>query len=101
MPWKECSAMSQRRELVAVAKAPGVRVTQLCRRFGVSRKTAYKWLARERERPGEAAALLDRSRRPRRSPARTDAAVEGAVVRLRGEHPAWGGRKLRARLLAL
>jgi transposase-like protein len=41
MPWQECSSMSQRQELVALAKAGQVGVTELAKRFGVSRKTAY------------------------------------------------------------
>jgi transposase InsO family protein len=68
-------------------------MSELCRRFGISRKTGYKWLGR-----GEADGLSDRSRRPRSSPARTASEIERAVLALRDEHPAWGGRKLRKRL---
>src|SRR5438270_502370 len=46
MPWHEVSAMSLRSEFVALARAAGANVRQLCRRFGVSPKTGYKWLAR-------------------------------------------------------
>src|SRR4029077_19995038 len=70
-----------------------------CRRFEVSPKTAYKWLARFHAEG--VAGLGDRSRRPARSPARTREALEQEVLKLRAEHPAWGGRKLRARLRAL
>jgi transposase InsO family protein len=75
----------------------GANVSELARRFGVSRKTAYKWLVRAKAR--EPLSLSDRSRRPASSPAKTAAAVEARVVSLRGQHPAWGGRKLRRRLL--
>jgi transposase InsO family protein len=93
MPWKECSSMSQRRELVTLALSKEVGVTELCRRFGVSRKTAYKWIAIGREKG--TADLADRSRRPRRSPKRSSVKTEEAVLAVRNEHPVWGGRKIR------
>lgn len=97
MPWKEASIMSQRLELVALARAAdGPVLAELCRRFGVSRKTAYKWLGRY---GGGDRQLRDRSRRPLRSPARCQAVIEQQVVELRQQHPAWGPRKLRQYLL--
>ena len=96
MPWETKTTMSQRLEFIHLAGQEGANVRELCRRFGVSPPTAYKWLARHRA-DGDAG-LADRSRRPRRSPDRTAAAVEAAVVALRQRHPAWGGRKLRRRL---
>jgi len=99
MPWTECDRMSQRRELLALAAVGGVSVAALARRFGVSRKTVYKWLTRYRTE-GEAG-LADRSRRPHTSPNRTGPAVEAQVLALRAEHPAWGGRKLHHRLKRL
>jgi len=99
MPWKEVSTMSLRQEFVTLARAGAVNVRELCRRFGISAKTGYKWLRRFRQ--GGTAALADQSRRPRHSPGQTPAALERAVLDLRQQHPAWGGRKLRARLQAL
>ena len=96
MPWKVTDAMSLRRELVSLMQQEGANVSELCRRFGVSRKTAYKWA--KRAAPGQGVALADRSRRPAKSPAKTAEPVEARVVALRGQHPAWGGRKLRRRL---
>jgi transposase InsO family protein len=87
-----------RLEFVSLAVAEGANVRELCRRFGVSPQAAYKWIGRYRQ--GGADALADRHRRPANSPARCGASVEAEVLRLRGEHPAWGGRKLRASLLA-
>ena len=98
MPWNEVSAMSLRREFVMLASVEGANVSTLCRRFGVSRKTGYKWLARARRE--EAPVLADCSRRPGHSPARTAPVVEAIILRLRAQHPAWGARKLRARLEA-
>jgi len=88
--------MSQRRDFIHLAGQDEANVRELCRRFGISPPTAYKWLARHRAE-GDAG-LVDRSRRPHASPERTIAAVEAAVLALRRQHPAWGGRKLRRRL---
>jgi transposase InsO family protein len=88
--------MSLRHEFVILAGQPGVNIQRLCRRFDISRKTGYKWL--ERYRAGGVAALGDRSRRPRQFPAQCPAAVAAEVLALRGQHPTWGGRKLRRRL---
>jgi transposase InsO family protein len=90
--------MSQRREFVMLASAEDINLSQLCDRFGISRKTGYKWLSRFR---ANATGLADLSRRPHHSPWRTRAVIEAQVLKLRRQHPAWGGRKLRARLIAL
>src|ERR1051325_2364184 len=99
MPWKESISMSQRHEFVLLATSPDANFSQLCRRFQISRKTGYKW--RRRFLSGGSQALADLSRRPSRSPRRTQACIEEQVIALRSEHPRWGGRKLRARLQAL
>jgi transposase-like protein len=91
MPFKECSIVSQRGEFCHLAGLAGANVSELCRRFGICRTTAYTWL--ERFEAGEA--LSDRSRRPRTSPSRTSPELEARVLALREEHPCWGGRKLR------
>jgi transposase InsO family protein len=99
MPWKERKTMSLREEFVVLACGEGVNMRELCERFGVSRKTGYKWVNRYVASGREG--LRDRSRRPQRSPERTAAEIEQRVVELREAHPAWGGRKLRHRLLKL
>ncbi len=99
MPWKEVKLMSLRMEFISLAMANGRNMAELCHRFEISRKTGYKWLNRYRAK-GEAG-LADQSRRPRNSPKATPLAMEGAVLIVRGFHPAWGGRKIRARLNAL
>jgi transposase InsO family protein len=91
--------MSQRLDFVTLAQSESSNLAQLCRRFGISRKTAYKWLRRYRS--GGSAELRDRSRKPAQSPKRTPASMESRVVALRTEHPSWGARKLRRRLQAL
>lgn len=96
MPWKECTYMSLRREFVNLARSPDANVSELCRRFGVSRKTGYKWLGRFASHGPEG--LKDRSRRPRTSPRRTVPETEARIQSLRQDHEAWGPRKLRRAL---
>jgi transposase-like protein len=91
--------MSQRHEFVLLADQEKANVRQLCRQFGISSATAYKWLRRFRAEGVQG--LQELSRRPNNSPARTAKEIEKAVISQRHKHPAWGGRKLRARLLAL
>ena len=97
MPWQEVCAMSLRQEFVMLTSQEGANVRELCRRFSISPQTGYKWLRRF----GDAgpAGLQEWPRRPHRSPAHTPPAMEAAVLEVWGAHPAWGGRKLRARLL--
>ena len=96
MPWKVETVMSQRQEFVTLAQADGVNLSELCRRFGISRKTGYQWL--RRYRADGLPALQDRSPRPRRSPRRTSPAVEQRVVARRHAHPTKGSHVL-ARML--
>jgi len=93
MPWTVRDAMSERLDFVTLAGQPGATMAALCRRFGISRKTGYKWL----KRFGEvgSAGLNDRSRRPKISPRRTAEPIETAALNLRLANPAWGGRKIR------
>jgi transposase InsO family protein len=96
VPWQQVTPMSEKKEFISLAEREDANISRLCRYFQVSRKTAYKWLKRFR-REGETG-LKDRSRRPRRSPGQTPPVLEDAVLGIRVEHPAWGGRKIRARL---
>jgi transposase InsO family protein len=99
MAWQVTTVLDERRALIRAVSEGGESMTIAARSAGVSRPTAYKWLERWR-REGEPG-LEDRSRRPRTSPRRTDVEMEARVCELRQQHPAWGGRKLHHRLLAL
>lgn len=99
MPWKTVSLMSIRLEFIQFAKRDGVNFRDLCSRYGVSPKTAYKWLARFNHLGLEG--LKDQSRRPSHSPLKTSSAIEQTILELRDQHPAWGARKVKARLEAL
>lgn len=92
MPWKEVNAVDLRREFVRLVGSGSLDVTALCQRYGISRKTGYKWLQRYALEgdPG----LLDRSRCPHHQPRRSKASVEQAILGLRQRFPDWGGRKL-------
>ena len=96
MPWKEVSIMSQRLEFVTLATAENANIRHLCRCFGISPGTAYKWL--DRFQSAGAKGLEDLSRQPHHSPLRTSTEMEETVTKLRCQHPAWGGRKLKKRL---
>jgi transposase InsO family protein len=78
-----------------LASRSGLAFNEVCRRFGVSRKTGYKWLGRYRA--GGKEALGDRSRKPHRSPRQVTPELARSVIALR-EETAWGARKLRRRL---
>jgi transposase InsO family protein len=87
--------MDSRLEFVRLAQQGGVSMTELCRRFGISRESGYQYLRRYRAEGVDG--LKDRSRRPHSSPGRTAPAMEARIVDLREAHP-WGGRKLARRL---
>lgn len=101
MVWMEKSTVSLRQEFVELARQEGANKRQLCRRFGISPKTGYKWLQRAAQELPTAQALADRSRRPHTSPTRSADAIEQQVLALRQAHPAWGGRKIARRLADL
>lgn len=92
MPWKEVSSMSLRNEFVNLASKEGANVRELCRRFEISPRTAYKWLARYSQ--DGIRGLEEKSRRPLRSPNRTSPEIEDSIISVRRENPAWGGRKI-------
>jgi len=92
MPWRTESVMDQRVEFVIRAKQREKRISELCREYGISRPTGYLWLRRYEE-VGEIQALAERSRRPHRTPRRTERAKEELVLQLRDEK-GWGARKL-------
>jgi len=93
MPWKETTTMSEREEFIARAREEEANMSALCRAYGISRKTGYKWLKRYRKTGRQG--LREQSRRPRHSPNQTAGQVEQLILEARQKHPAWGGRKLK------
>jgi transposase InsO family protein len=96
MPWKECSVVDERLRFVA-RLLDGEPMAEVCRSFGISRKTGYKIFSRYREHGLEA--LSDRSRRPVRYANQLPPPIESLIVRLKGEKPHWGARKIRELLV--
>ena len=92
MPWSETTIMDARVAFILDWKSQKHQVTELCQRYGVSRKTAYKWINRFVEEGPDG--LWERSHAPRASPQRTEDEVEQAIVEQRLRHPSWGPKKL-------
>jgi transposase InsO family protein len=96
MPWKETNVQDERVKFVAAWKTGGWTMTDLCREFGISRRTGYKYLDRYRDQGVDG--LKDQSRAPKRRPNATRAEVEQLILEMREKHPSWGPRKLLPRL---
>jgi transposase InsO family protein len=96
MPWKECSVMDERLRFVAKL-LDGEAMTDVCREFGISRKTGYKIFHRYKESGFEA--LSDRCRRPVRYANQLPPQIENLIVTFKREKPHWGARKIRELLV--
>ena len=96
MPWKASSVMEERLRFVA-RLLDGEPMTDVCREFGISRKTGYKIFDRYREHGLEA--LTDRSRRPVRYANQLPAAAREPDCPAQGRKPHWGARKIRELLV--
>ena len=94
MPWRETFPMEQRLEFIREYETELFTMTELAAQYGISRKTAYKWL--ERYRADGASGLFDQSRRPEEHPNATDPELVEALLAVRQRHPRWGPRKLLA-----
>lgn len=90
MPWKEETVEQQRTNFIILANEECCNFSALCREFGITRRTGYKWL--ERYRQGES--LSDQSRAPCYRPRQTPAEVEELILTVRHNHPTWGPRKI-------
>lgn len=86
--------MSIRHDLVLKALSGDHTITELAKEYGVSRKTAHKWVARFQGRG--LSGLVDDSRRPHSSPTQTSVDVVFEAIELRKKHPTWGPRKIAA-----
>src|SRR5918996_1963836 len=96
MPWKECSVMDERLRFVACL-LEGEAMSEVCRAFGISRKTGYKIFDRYKAHGLEA--LSDRSRRPVRYANQLPQQIESLIVGLKRNKPHWGARKIRELLV--
>ena len=96
MPWKECSVMDERLQFVG-RRLAGEPMAERCREYGISRKNGYKIFDRYQE--SGVHGLTDRSRRPYRYANRLPFQVENYILNVKREHPSWGARKIRERLV--
>ena len=94
MPW-ECRTVENQRKEFAQAAESCNNFSALCREFGITRHTGYKWV----ERYDTGQPLTDRSRRPHTSPFRTPEEVELLILTVRSDNPGWGAKTIRDVLL--
>ncbi len=94
MPWKEMDVVDQRTEFVLRVVRNVESFGEVCREFGISRKTGYKWKARFLSEG--VAGMGNQSRRPATSPQEVKEAMVCQIVKLKLAHLTWGARKLRA-----
>jgi putative transposase len=94
MAWKETCPMDERTKFMASWLEGAESKSALCRRFGISRKTGYKWSGRYAADPESG--LADRSHVPRRLAHKLADELVMPILELRQRHPSWGPRKLRA-----
>ena len=99
MPWKIISLIRARQQLINSVLARRHSLQSIARRFGVSRKTVYKWLRRFRRKG--VAGLRDCSRRPGSSPQQLSRAWVQRILHERRHRSHWGAKKIRQRLRAL
>jgi putative transposase len=92
MPWRARSAMDERLQFISDYQRQLFTMTELCDRYGVSRKTGYQLLARYNAEG--AAGLMPRSSRPHHSPQATTREIVDAIVAERRRRPRWGGKKI-------
>ena len=91
--------MTERERFAILAQSGRFTVQELCRDFGISRKTGHKYLKRYRNDGREG--LPDRSRRPKNSPNATVESVEALILKERTKHPTWGPKKIRDLLIKI
>jgi transposase InsO family protein len=92
MPWKETSVMETRFEFVLRAFKSTVNFRELCRKYGVSTKTGYKWLKRFEELG--AAGLEDQPTAAKNIRNKTDEKTQNRLLRIKDKHKAWGAKKI-------
>jgi transposase-like protein len=69
-------------------------LSEVARRYGVTRQTVHQWLVRYAN-DGGLAGLADRSPRPASCPHQMPAAVEARIVGMRRAHAGWGPGRIR------
>jgi transposase InsO family protein len=96
MPWKVTDVLKERVRFVTDWESQDWNFAELCRDYGITRNTGYKWLNRYELNGWEA--LQDETRAAHRHPNQTSAEMEKAILELREKHTRWGARKIQAML---
>ena len=89
VPWKD-KAVEELRKEFAIAAQNTKNFSSLCREFGITRATGYKWVKRAKENE----AMTDRSHTPLHIPRKTSREVEEAILKVRAENPEWGAKTI-------
>lgn len=97
MALKVVTMAEMRLEVLLEAERTGMSVTEVCRRFGISRQTYYRY--RNRYLAEGLEGLEDRSRRPLVPAHQIPGELEAEIVEMRKDHPRWGARRIRTELL--
>src|SRR5262249_32201558 len=90
--------VEQRFQFVMECKKGEESMAALCRAFGISRQTGYKWLNRYYQYGAEGADpehLKDESRRPHTHPNEVGDAIVEVLISARKKYPNWGPRTLK------
>jgi putative transposase len=96
MPWNRTNWMSKRVKFIAAYLEHEANFTDLCRDFGISRKTGYKWI--RRYEANGAGSLEEHSRAPHSHPNAVSPNVVQAILAIRRLHPRWGSSQAAAHL---
>jgi len=96
MPWKESRIVNERMKFVGDVLRGERTMTELCRTYGIARKTGYKWI--ERYQVGGPSGLEALSHRPQKCPQATPEEIVSQVLEVRYKYPTWGAKKIRAKL---
>lgn len=99
MPWKATEPMTEKERFVTLAQTGRFTISNLCKDFGISRKTGHKYLSRYEAEGRDG--LKERSRRPKHSPNTTVESVEKLILKERRKHPTWGPKKIRDLLMKI
>ena len=90
MPW-ECKTVEKLREEFVIASVNCSNFSSLCREFGITRKTGYKWL----KRYNDGNSLSDKSRKPLNIPNKTSEYIENLIINVRLDNPGWGAKTIK------